>query len=315
MPVTAAAPMGPVAQPSAYQGSLPPGGNPGGGPPGPASVGILPPLDQLLAPIALYPDPLIGLILPSATVPAQIASAAMYVNGQGDPNLIANQPWTDAVKGLAHYPEVVKWMNQNSAWTEQLGAAFASEPAAVMSAIQDLRSRAQTAGTLQSGPQEQVVTDNGAIEIEPAQPDVIYVPSYDPNMVYFAPPPGYYADSYFYWGNPYPMGGWMTYDFDWRGGGLWRGNWYDYRREHGGWGHPVAFGGVRFSDAHGPERWNGPANAPHWSAPQGRSFGPMAPIRREPEGFRNYRQGSGGERGGGEHMGGGRPQGGEERRR
>jgi hypothetical protein len=299
--------MGPVTQPSAYQGSLPAGGNPGGGPPGPASVGILPPLDQLLAPIALYPDPLIGLILPSATTPAQIASAAMYVDNHGDPNLIANQPWSDAVKGLAHYPEVVKWMNQNPAWTEQLGSAFASEPAAVMSAIQDLRTRAQTAGTLQSGPQEQVVTDNGAIEIEPAQPDVIYVPSYDPNMVYFAPPPGYYADSYFYWGNPYPMGVWMTYDFDWRRGGLWRGDWYHYRAEHGGWGHPVAFGGVRFSNEHEPERWNGPADGRHWSAPEGRSFGPMAPIRREPDGFRNYRQGPGG----GERMRGG----GEERRR
>jgi hypothetical protein len=251
-------------------------------------VRSLPALDQLLAPIALYPDPLIALILPSATVPADIAAAAQFLNEHGDPGQIASQPWSDSVKGLAHYPAIVEWMNTNMPWTQQLGAAFASDAAGVMNAIQDLRSRAQAAGTLQSGPQDQVVMDGGSIEIEPAQTDVIYVPGYDPNVVYFGAPPGY-VGSYYYWGDPYPMGIWLTYDFDWRGRGLWRGDWYDYRREHGGWGRPVAFADVRFGGARGPERWNVPANAPHWSAPVGRDFVRPEPMRGVPAPFRDSR--------------------------
>ena len=271
-PVAAAQPPGPQAAPAQ-------GPNPAAGP---AGVASLPPLDQLLAPIALYPDPLIALILPSATVPADIQAAAQFLNGHGDPGQISNQPWSDGVKGLAHYPDVVNWMNENITWTQQVGGAFASEPVPVMNAIQDLRARAQAAGTLRSGPQEQVVMDSGAIEIEPAQPEVIYVPRYDPNVVYFGPPPGVFADSYFYWGDPYPMGAWLTYDFDWRGHAVWRGDWYDYRREHGGWGRPVAFASVRFSDARGPQRWSGPANAPHFSGGEARAYARTAPMRGTP---------------------------------
>jgi hypothetical protein len=248
------------------------------GPAGSANLASLPALDQLLAPIALYPDPLIALILPSATVPSEIDAAAQFVQGHGDPSQISSQPWSDSVKGLAHYPQVVEWMDQNMPWTQQLGGAFASEPAAVMNAIQDLRARAQAAGTLQSGPQDQIVMDNGAIEIEPAQPDVIYVPGYDPNLVYFQGPPGYYPGPYFYWGEPYAMGIWLTYDFDWRGHGLWRGDWYDYRRDHGGWGRPVAFADVRFSNSGGPQRWGAPPNAPHWSGAAAPDFARSAPA-------------------------------------
>jgi hypothetical protein len=257
------------------QGAPPSPPNPAAGS---ANLSSLPPLDQLLAPIALYPDPLIALILPSATVPSEIDAAAQFLNGQGDPSQIPVQPWSDSVKGLAHYPQVVAWMDQNMPWTQQLGGAFASEPAAVMNAIQELRARAQAAGALQSGPQAQVVMDNGAIEIEPAQPDVIYVPGYDPNLVYFGAPGGTYPGSYFYWGEPYPMGSWLAYDFDWRGRGLWRGDWYDYRREHGGWGRPVAFASVRFSNSPGPQRWGAPASPPHWSGAAARDFARPAPA-------------------------------------
>jgi len=279
----------PAPQTSAYPGSPPPGPPVAGGPPPTGSVTTLPPLDQLLAPIALYPDPLIALILPSATVPAEIQAADQFLGNHGDPGQIANQPWSESVKGLAHYPDLVKWLDDNTAWTQQVGGAFASEPTAVMNAIQDLRSRAQAAGTLRSGPQEQVVTDGGEIEIEPAQPDVIYVPRYDPDVVYFGPPPGYYPDSYFYWGDPYPMGLWLSYDFDWRGHALWRGDWYDYRREHGGWGRPVVFADVRFSNARGPQRWDAPANAPHWSGAAPRDFVRTEPMRGTPAPFRDHR--------------------------
>jgi Protein of unknown function (DUF3300) len=286
-----------VAQPppAASQGVSPSGPIPIGGPSAPGrpaasgSIATLPPLDQLLAPIALYPDPLIALILPSATVPTDLGAAAQFLASHGDPSQIASQPWSDSVKGLAHYPDVLAWMNDNMAWTQQVGGAFAGDPTAVMNAIQDLRARAQTAGTLQSGPQDQVVTDGGAIEIEPAQPDVIYVPRYDLDVVYFGPPPGYYADSYFYWGDPYPMGVWLTYDFDWRGHAVWRGDWYNYRREHGGWGRPVAFAQVRFTNSHGPERWGAPANAPHWSGAVPHDFVRSMPMRGTPPPFRDRR--------------------------
>jgi hypothetical protein len=285
----AANPGVPPPPPLAAVPSVPPGTPaPAGGPAPSGSVATLPPLDQLLAPIALYPDPLIALILPSATVPADLGAAAQFVNGHGDPGQIANQPWSDSVKGLAHYPDVVTWMSENMPWTQQLGTAFTSDPAAVMNAIQDLRSRAQAAGTLQSGPQDQIVTDGGAIEIEPAQPDVIYVPRYDPDLVYFAPPPGY-DGSYFYWGDPYPMGIWMSYDFNWRERSVWRGDWYDYRREHGGWGRPVVFANVHFSDARRPERWNAPANGPHWPGPVPHDFARTAPMRGPAPPFRDRR--------------------------
>ena len=284
-PASAALPSGPVAQPTPLAQSS----SASGPAPAPtASVTTLPPLDQLLAPIALYPDPLIALILPSATMQVQISDAAQFVANHGDPSLIASQSWSDSVKGLAHYPDVVTWLNENQAWTQQLGTAFASDPAAVMSAIQDLRSRAQAAGTLQSGPQEQVVTDEGAIQIEPAQPDVIYVPRYDPDLVYFAPPPGY-GGSYFYWGDPYPTGIWMSYDFNWRAHSVWRGDWYTYRREHGGWGRPVVYANVHFSNARGPERWEVPANARRWEGPAPRQFERAAPMRGPAPPFRDRR--------------------------
>lgn len=300
LPAGAPAAPGSVAQPSPEPGA--PDGP--GAPPPSAGLSILPPLDQLLAPIALYPDPLIGLILPSATTPADLTSAAQFLGGNGDPNQIAMQSWNDAVKGLAHYPAVLEWMSENLVWTQQLGFAYASEPAAVMDAIQDLRRRAQAAGSLKSGAQQQVVTDNGAIQIEPAQPNVIYVPSYDPDLVYFAPPPGYYPDSYFYWGNPYPMGIWMTYDFDWGRHAMWRGDWYTYRGEHGGWGHPVNYGAdVRFHGERAPERWNPPAAAPRWSGQYRPEYAPRGPMRGAPAWNRGGAPRGGAPRGGGEDRG------------
>ena len=155
-PVTPAVSQPPPAASQAMPSSAPiPIGGPAapGSPAASGSIATLPSLDQLLAPIALYPDPLIALILPSATVPTDLGAAAQYLANHGDPSQIANQPWSDSVKGLAHYPDVLAWMNDNMAWTQQVGGAFAGDPTAVMNAIQDLRARAQAAGTLQSGPQ------------------------------------------------------------------------------------------------------------------------------------------------------------------
>ena len=87
-----------------------------------------PQLDQLLGPIALYPDPLIAQILPAATVPTQIVLADRYVTGGGDPNAIDQQPWDPSVQALARYPNVLAWMDQNLGWTEQVCYSPASLP-------------------------------------------------------------------------------------------------------------------------------------------------------------------------------------------
>ena len=169
-------------------------------------------LDQMLGPIALYPDPLIAQILPAATLPSEIVLADRYVNGGGDPNLIDQQPWDPSVKALARYPTVLKWMDDNLAWTTALGQAFLAQQQDVMDSIQRLRAQAQALGNLQSTPQENVITDNGTIEILPANPQVIYVPVYQPDMVYFQRP---FGSPFISFGLGFAVGAWLNYDFDW----------------------------------------------------------------------------------------------------
>ena len=144
-------------------------------------------LDQMLGPIALYPDPLIGLILPASTVPSQIVLASRYVSEGGDPNEIASQPWDASVQGLAHYPTVLKWMDDNIAWTTELGEAFAGQQSEVMDSIQRLRAKAQALGNLQSTPQENVQSDDGTIDITPTDENEVYVPEYQPELIYYQP--------------------------------------------------------------------------------------------------------------------------------
>jgi hypothetical protein len=208
---------------------------------------------------------LIGLVLTASTYPGDVQAAANLIGQQGaDPGLIAAQPWNDSVKGLAHYPDVLQWMNANMPWTQQLGSAFASQPTDVMNAVQDLRARARAAGTLTSSPQQSVVVEGSAIAIEPASSEQMYVPLYNPEVVYFAPPPGYYGGPFITFGNPYPMGIWLGFDFDWSGRRLWAGDWYTWRRDHGGWGHPYDPRDRRFAGFAGHAQvWHPPANAPH----------------------------------------------------
>ena len=169
-------------------------------------------LDQMLGPVALYPDPLIAQILPAATLPPEIVLADRYVNGGGDPNLIDQQPWDPSVKALARYPAVLKWMDDNLAWTTALGQAFLYQQQDVMASIQRLRAQAQALGNLQSSPQQNVVVDNGTIEIVPANPQVIYVPVYQPDVVYFQQPSGAQFISF---GLGFAIGAWLNCDFDW----------------------------------------------------------------------------------------------------
>src|SRR5580692_6586332 len=124
-------------------------------------------LDQLLGPIALYPDPLIAQILPASTLPTQIVLADRYVTGGGDPNQIDQQPWDASVQAVAHYPNVLKWMDDNLNWTTALGQAFLNQQQDVMDSVQRLRATAHNLGNLQSTPQQQVAEDDGTIDITP----------------------------------------------------------------------------------------------------------------------------------------------------
>ena len=187
-------------------------------------------LEQLVAPIALYPDPLVALILQAATVPTDIVLADRYVQNGGDPNGIDSQSWDDSVKGLARYPDTLKMMDDNLDWTNQLGAAVLAQQADVMNAIQAQRAKAETLGNLQTTAQQQVVTDQGAIQILPADPQVIYVPVYDPQVVYVQQAP---AVPFITFGLGLAVGAWLGGDCDWHNHGIYRGGYY---RPGYGWG-------------------------------------------------------------------------------
>lgn len=192
-------------------------------------------LDQLLGPIALYPDALIALILPAATEASDVVLAARYFAVQGDPAKVDDQPWDDSVRALAHYPDVVKWMDENLTWTKQVGEAFIEQPADVMKAVQRLRAAARAAGTLVDTPQQRVVTSDDAITIVPAQPEIIYVPSYDPDVVYLSRRDYYYPGPFLTFGVGYATGFWLGYDVDWSRNRIWVINRYErerYWREH-----------------------------------------------------------------------------------
>jgi hypothetical protein len=169
-------------------------------------------LDQLLGPIALYPDPLIAQILPASTLPTQIVLADRYVTGGGDPSQIGQQPWDPSVQALARYPTVLKWMDDNLNWTTDLGQAFINQQPDVMVSIQRLRTSASNVGNLQSTPQQQVVNEGGEIEIVPADPQVIYVPVYQSDQVYYQTCDG---SPFITFGIGFPMGLWLDCDFDW----------------------------------------------------------------------------------------------------
>ncbi len=154
-------------------------------------------LEQLLAPIALYPDNLLAQILAASTYPAQVAAADQWVNnmrsqGYGSPDQIAagaqaQADWDPSVKALTAFPQVLDMLNQNLQWTTALGNAYYNQPQDVMQTVQVLRERAQQAGNLQNTPQEDVTNDQGYLEVAPVNPEVVYVPQYNPWYAYGAP--------------------------------------------------------------------------------------------------------------------------------
>jgi hypothetical protein len=147
-------------------------------------------LDALLAPIALYPDQLLAQVLMAATYPDDVADAARLVRenpsltGAALDQALQGQNWDPSVLSLAAYPQVLQMMSDMPDWTQQLGQAFLANQQQVMDTVQMLRSRAQAAGSLQSTAQQTVIDQSGVIDIEPAQPQYVYVPVYDPTVIY-----------------------------------------------------------------------------------------------------------------------------------
>jgi hypothetical protein len=172
-------------------------------------------LDFLLGPIALYPDPLLAVLLPAATQPGEIVRAVRYLDYGGDVEQMEMQPWSDSIKSLAHYPDVLRWMNENLQWTAQLGEAYLNQPEDVMATIQRLRAIAQSFGNLISTPQQTVEKEDGMIDIVPVDPDVVYVPVYQPDLVYTRPA-AYGVGPLVSFGPRLSVGTWLRNDWDWR---------------------------------------------------------------------------------------------------
>jgi hypothetical protein len=208
-------------------------------------------LERVVQPIALYPDLLLQQVLAAATFPEQILDAAMY-NEQGkDPQGIKDQPWDEAVKGVANYPSVLVTLASDIDWTLTLGSAFINQNEELRKAIQTMRARAKTVGNLNDSSEQNIIEEKGAnnttiIRIEPTNPQVVYVPATTSTTVYEKPVSdpskwlvplasfgvgmalGYamgdhHDDHYYYGGGFYGPGFWY--------GGPAVNNWVDYRRD------------------------------------------------------------------------------------
>ena len=177
-------------------------------------------IDQMVAPIALYPDALMSQVLMAATYPEQVADADQWVRANPDltgselDDALATATWDPSVIALCKFPTVLDKMADNIKWTSDLGNAFLNQKADVMDAVQSLRRAAYQSGHLQTTPQQRVVVQPQTIVIEPYAPDVIYVPAYQPAVVYgpiwsyptyyyptvWAPAPGVSFVNGFFWG-------------------------------------------------------------------------------------------------------------------
>ncbi|MGB8435184.1 MAG: DUF3300 domain-containing protein, partial [Burkholderiales bacterium] len=183
-------------------------------------------IEALVAPIALYPDSLLSQVLMASTYPLEVVQAARWVKsnpsvkGDAAVKAVENETWDVSVKSLVAFPQALEPMNEKLDWTQKLGDAFLADQKSVLDAVQRLRTRAEQAGNLQSTEQQTVIVEQAApqqtvIKIEPANPQVIYVPAYNPTIVYGAwmypgYPPYYWPPSTYY----YP-GGALVRGFAW----------------------------------------------------------------------------------------------------
>ena len=212
-------------------------------------------LQQLVAPIALYPDSLVAQILAASTFPEQVVEADRWV--QANPDLKGDalgqaadqQPWDPSVKALVAFPSVLGNMDKNLSWASSLGDAYYNQQQDVMDAVQVMRKRAQDAGNLKSTPQQNVSTQDSNIDIEPADPDEVYVPAYDPWLVYGGPVvawPGWYPYPGIWFGGPYLSWG-PGFGIGWYGGFGWGwGHWgFDWHNHYAMFNHGRYYSGSR----------------------------------------------------------------------
>jgi len=193
-------------------------------------------LDNLLAPVALYPDPILAQVLVAATFPEQVELAARYVRINGKYG-IDEQPWDISVRAIAHYEPVLNLMADRIDWTTALGQAHVMQAGDVMASVQTLRTMARAQGNLVTTAEQEVVVRDRNIYIVPAQPRVVYVPTYDPLIVYHRPivHVGVYRSGWSF-GVAFPIGVWLTYDVDWHERHVYYHGWRD-RGHHYGWYH------------------------------------------------------------------------------
>jgi hypothetical protein len=197
-------------------------------------------LDSMLAPIALYPDQMLSQLLMAATFPRDVSEAAAWSRanrqaaGEAAVRAVANMPWDPSVKSLVAFPQVLAMMDEHMEWTERLGDAFMANPTQVSETIQVLRGRADQAGNLRPSEEMNVQRDYGNYVIEPARPDVVYVPYYDPRVVYG---PWWWPDYAPVWWSPWAGYSWTPgYAFAWGygvsiGGGFWYSS-FDWPRRY-----------------------------------------------------------------------------------
>lgn len=198
-------------------------------------------LEKLAQAIALHPDPLIAIMLPAAVYPVEIVQAARFVKDTNNIPKVDEQNWDDNVKAVAKIPALIAQMDADLDWTVRLGQAFLDQPKELMDTIQALRAKAQQGGTLQTTPQQivtvtnmvvektietqVVVVTNTVVQIQPANPQVVYVPSYPPTVYY--PPPSYVYDPYaplVTFGVGMAVGAIIANNCDWHGGGVYVGH-------------------------------------------------------------------------------------------
>ena len=195
-------------------------------------------LQQMVAPIALYPDSLVAQILAASTFPEQVVQADRWVQEHQDlkgdalGQAVDQQPWDPSVKALTAFPSVLGNMDKNLSWTSSLGDAYYNQQQDVMDAVQVMRQRAEKAGDLRTTPQQVVTTQDSTISVQPTNPEVVYVPAYDPWEAYGDPImawPGWYPYPGIWYGGPYlsfgagfGIGffggfgwGWPHWGFDW----------------------------------------------------------------------------------------------------
>lgn len=197
-------------------------------------------LGKLVGPIALYPDDLIGIVLPASTYPLEIVQADRFLDKRkSDKNLPVNEGWQDSVKSLLNYPDVVKKMSMDLDWTTDLGEAVVTDQGAVLDAIQRFRRQVQAAGNLKSDDKQTIIVEKEVIQVVQANPEVIYVPQYNPSTMVVSggySSYGYMPAPYPVYYYPYPPGAAFATGLIWGAAitAAWNGGHYDTHYGYGG---------------------------------------------------------------------------------